>query len=310
MKRLLVYPAAALSFFVIGLSAQSPPTPFFDVVSVKRNTAGGGTFMRNTPGNVSAANVPVRQLIQMAYQVQDFQIVDAPAWTITEHYDVDARFDPAAPTPGFDTPPQKMFAMMKNLLRDRFSMVARIETREMPILALVLAKSDGRLGPQLKPSAVDCAALGAARGRGPIGGPPPDGRGGPSLDGRGGPPPPGTPFSLGERPMCGSRGAFGQMIAGGMTMPQFVQQLSRMTGRIVVDRTGLTGGYDLDLKFTPAPEQMPLGPPPPGVEVPPIDPNGPTLFTALEEQLGLKLDSQRGPVEVVVIDRIERPAEN
>lgn len=183
----------------------------------------------------------------------------------------------------------------------------------MPILALVIARDDKRLGPQLKPSAVDCVALGRR------GGPPSDGRGGPALDGRrgggpsagrGGPPEPGTPFSLGERPQCGGRGGFGQMIAGGMPLSQFVTQLSQLTGRIVVDRTGLTGGYDLDLKWTPTPDQLPPGPPPPGFELPPIDPNGPSLFAALEEQLGLKLDSTRGPVQVLVIDSIEPPTEN
>jgi len=313
MKQLFVCLAAALSVFAIRPGAQSPPTPSFDVSSVKRNASGGGGMtIRNTPGNVSMFNVPVRQLIRLAYQRQDFQIVGAPDWTGSDRFDIEGRFDPAAPLPGFETPPQKMIAMTKFLLRDRFNLLAHTETREMPILSLTLARTDGRLGPQLKPAAVDCQAIG--RGRGPVdgrGGPPPDGRlGGPPLDGRGGPPPPGTPFSLGERPPCGSRGGFGQMIAGGMPMTQFAQQLSQLTGRVVIDRTGLTGGYDLDLKFTPTPEQLPPGPPPPGVELPPIDPNGPTLFAALEEQLGLKLDSQRGPVEVVVIDRISPPAEN
>jgi uncharacterized protein (TIGR03435 family) len=95
-----------------------------------------------------------------------------------------------------------------------------------------------------------------------------------------------------------------------MPMAQFTRQLSQLTNRVVVDHTGLTGGFDIDLKFTPTPDQLPPGPPPPGVELPPIDPNGPTLFTALEEQLGLKLQTERGPVEVVVIDRLERPKEN
>jgi uncharacterized protein (TIGR03435 family) len=209
-----------------------------------------------------------------------------------------------------------MQAMMKTLLAERFRLVAHAETREMPILALVLARSDGRLGPQLKKSAVDCAALAAPQ----RGGPPPDGRGGPppngrrgdgsGLAGRGTPPPAGTAFSLGERPQCGGRGGFGQMIAGGLPISQFVTQLSQLTSRVVVDRTGLTGGYDIDLKWTPTPDQLPPGPPPPGFEPPPVDPNGPSLFTALEEQLGLKLDAARGPVDVLVIDGIEPPTEN
>jgi uncharacterized protein (TIGR03435 family) len=79
---------------------------------------------------------------------------------------------------------------------------------------------------------------------------------------------------------------------------------------LVVDRTGLTGAYDIDLKWTPTPSQLPPGPPPPGVEPPQIDPNGPSLETALQEQLGLKLDAERGPVEVLVIEKLVPPTEN
>ena len=320
--KLFVYLAAALSIITVTATAQSPPAPSFDVTSVKRNTSGGGGMqMRNMPGNVSAFNVPVRQLIRMAYQVQDFQVVGAPAWENTDRFDVEGRFDPAAPLVGFDTPPQRMSAMMKTLLRDRFGMLAHTETREMPILALTVARSDGRLGPQLKPAAVDCAAIG--RGRGPLdgrGGPPPDGRiGGPPADGRlGGPPPdgrgappPGAPFSLGERPPCGDRMGFGQLLAGGISMARLATQvLSQLTGRIVIDRTGLTGAYDINLKWSPTPDQLPPGPPPPGFVPPPIDPNGPSLFAALQEQLGLKLETERGPVQVLVIDRLQAPTEN
>jgi uncharacterized protein (TIGR03435 family) len=294
--------------------AQTPPSPSFDVASIKRNSGGGGGMqMRAMPGTLSALNVPARQLIRQAYALQDFQIVGGPDWMNIDRFDVEAKFD-AAPAAGM-AGPARMQAMIKALLAERFRLVAHMETRELPILALVMARSDGRLGPQLKQSAVDCAALAAAQ----RGGPSPDGRGGPPPDGRrgGGPgpvgrsaPPPGTPFSLGERPQCGGRGGFGQMIAGGVPMSGFVTQLSQLTGRVVIDRTGLTGGYDIDLKWTPTPDQLPPGPPPPGFEPPPIDPNGPSLFTALDEQLGLKLDSERGPVEVLVVDRIEPPTEN
>jgi uncharacterized protein (TIGR03435 family) len=320
MIRLLVCSALALSLGV-AIAAQSPPTASFDVVSVKRNTSGGGRMMRNTPGNISAFNVPVRELILMAFQVQSSQIIGAPDWTETEGYDVEARYDPAAAAPPVPPAQPRFLVMLKTLLQDRFGMVARTETREMPVLALQIVRSDGRLGAQIKPSAVDCATLNAARGRGPIDGrgAPIDGRGGPIEgrgqfggpgDGRGTPPPPGTPFSPGERPVCGGRGGFGQLLIGGMPMSQFARQLSQLTNSIVVDRTGLTGGYDIDLKFTPTPAQLPPGPPPPGVELPAIDPNGPSLYAALQEQLGLKLETERGPVDVVVIEKIERPREN
>ena len=301
--KLFVCLAAALSIAALTARAQSAPAdaPAFDVVSVKRNTSGGPMLQRNTPGNIAMFNVPVRQLVRLAYQLQDFQIVGAPDWANTDRFDIEGRFEPPPPGPPPQTP--RMLLMLRTLLRDRFGMAAQMETREMPILALRIVRADGRLGPQIKPAAVDCAALNAAaRGRGP---------GGPPLDGRGAPPPPGTPFSLGERPACGDRMGFGQLLAGGMPMSRLATQiLSQLTGRVVVDRTGLTGAYDLDLKWTPTPDQLPPGPPPPGIELPAIDPNGPSLFAALQEQLGLKLDTERGPVEVLVINRLQQPAEN
>ena len=305
--KLFVCLAAALSIVALT-AAQAPPEPAFDVVSIKRNTSGGPMRLQNMPGNFAAFNMPVRQLIRQAYQVQDFQLVGMPDWASSVQYDVQGRFEPpAAPVPAQPSQPPRMQLMIRALLRDRFGMVAHTETREMPVYALRIVRADGRLGPQMKPAAVDCAAANAAaRGRGPI-----EGRGGPPPDGRFGGPLPGTPFSLGERPPCGDRMGFGQLLAGGMPISRFATQLlAQLTGRVVVDRTGLTGNYDLDLKWTPTPDQLPVGAPPPGVELPAIDPNGPSLFTALQEQLGLKLDSERGPVEVLVIDRLQQPTEN
>ena len=101
----------------------------------------------------------------------------------------------------------------------------------------------------------------------------------------------------------------GNIAGGGSTMAQFADTLSIWAGRIVVDRTGLTGGFDIDLTWTP--EQLPGGR---GGDLPPgfpaIDPNGPSIFTAVQEQLGLKLDSTKGPVDVLVIDRLEHPTED
>lgn len=324
--KLVVSLAVALSCAVLTVAAQSPPAPVFDVTSVKRNTSTGPMTIRNAPGNMSAVNMPLRQLIRIAYQLQDFQIIGVPDWANTDRFDVEGRFDPAAiPPPGPRPQAPPMMLMLRALLRDRFGMVARVETRELPILALRVARTDGRLGPQMKPSTADCAAAGP-QGRGPIdgrGGPPPGGRvggpvaggrpGGPPPEGRGLPPlpPPGTPFSLGERPVCGDRMGFGQMLTGGTPMSRLATQiLAQLTGRVVVDKTGLTGAYDIDLKWTPTPDQLPQGPPPPGFELPAIDPNGPSLFTALQEQLGLKLDAERGPVEVLVVEKLVPPTEN
>ena len=93
-------------------------------------------------------------------------------------------------------------------------------------------------------------------------------------------------------------------------MAQLAASLSGQAERVVVDKTGLAGYYDVMLTYTPPPGQLPLGPPPPGVELPAIDPDGPSLFTAIQEQLGVKLEPARAPVDVVVIDAIEPPIEN
>ena len=102
----------------------------------------------------------------------------------------------------------------------------------------------------------------------------------------------------------------GTMAMGGAPIANFAQSLGMFAGRIVVDHTGLTGTYDLSLTWTPDQMPRPAGDgPPPQINGVAVDPNGPSLFTAVQEQLGLKLDSQRGPVETLVIDRAEKPVE-
>jgi uncharacterized protein (TIGR03435 family) len=167
----------------------------------------------------------------------------------------------------------------------------------MPIFALVRARSDGSLGPQMRRSPDDCTDA-TAPGRGanaPAAGP--------------------SPW---ERISCGTSVGPGLILAGGRTMAQIATAFSRLTNtgsslnRLVVDRTGLEGTYDLQLRFTP--EFIPNLDSPVGfpnldspVGFPAVDRNGPSIFTAVQEQLGLKLDAQRGPVDVLVIDRVERP---
>src|SRR5205823_2354881 len=135
--------------------------------------------------------------------------------------------------------------------------------------ALVLARSDGKLGPQLKKSDVDCAATMAAargRGRGPVGPP---------------------AMQPGQPPPCGIRVGMGTMAVGGQPMSQFANSLATFAGRIVVDKTSLPGAYDFMLTWTPDQvAQRPPGAPDALVNGVPIDPNGPSLFTAVREQLG------------------------
>jgi bla regulator protein blaR1 len=273
------------------MQAQAPAaTPTFEVASVKPNNSGDGRVMvQNQPGGrFTATNVTLRLLIRQAYQLQDFQITGGPGWLNDDHFDIVAKADGtqqdafvAQQRGGGPTPTQ---LMMRALLAERFNLVVHNETKDQPIYALILARSDGRLGPELKKSDTDCAAvIAAARGRG------------------GAPPPPPGPAP------CGIRIAPGSMVLGGASLSQFATSLSMFVGRVVLDRTGLTGAFDLNLNWTP--DQMPQRPPG-APDLPPIDPNGPSIFTAVQEQLGLKLDSQRGPVEVLVIDRAEHPTPN
>jgi uncharacterized protein (TIGR03435 family) len=205
----------------------------------------------------------------------------------TERYDIVAKAEGDIPRAGPGGPSGPLNFMMQDLLEERFKLKAHRETREMPIYALMLARADQKLGQGLRSSSTDCEAF-RGRGRGGPGGP-----GGRAM------------FVPGERPTCGMMVGPGQVTAGGIPIAQLTLMLSQFTQRIVVDRTDLKGNFDIDLTFTP--ERMPQGPLPPGVQLPPIDPNGPSIFTAIQEQLGLKLESERGPVEVLVIDHVERP---
>jgi uncharacterized protein (TIGR03435 family) len=279
-----------------ALAAQAPQSgaaPLaFEVASIKPNNSGDGrVMMQNQPGRFIATNVTLRLLIRNAYQLQDFQISGGPSWLGSDHFDINAKVpegvrDMGGPQlPGAGPGPLQL--MMRALLAERFKLVVHNETKESPIYALVLARSDGKLGPEMKKSETDCAAVMAAgRGRGPM-------------------PPPGPP-QPGERMPCGIRIGPGNMAVGGSTLAQFANSLGMWVGRVVLDRTGLMGAYDFNLTWTP--DQMPQRPP--GAPDLPVDPNGPSIFTAVQEQLGLKLDSQRGPVELLIIDRAEKPVEN
>ncbi|MGH9140147.1 MAG: TIGR03435 family protein [Vicinamibacterales bacterium] len=287
----------------VALAAQVPQEPppggwAFEVASIKPNSSGDGrVMMQNQPGRFVATNITLRLLIRNAYQLQDFQITGGQGWIGSDHFDINAKVPDelramAPPAPGSGPGPLQL--MMRALLAERFKLAVHNETKDSPIYALVLARSDGKLGSGLRKSNVDCAAVfAAARARG------------------GAMPPPGPP--PGERMPCGMRVGPGNLSGGGALMPQFANTLGMFAGRIVLDRTGLQGAYDVDLTWTP--DQMPQRPP--GAPDQPvqfngasIDPNGPSLFTAVQEQLGLKLDSQRGPVDILVIDRAEKPVEN
>ncbi len=265
-------------------TAQQPPLAF-DTASVKPNKSGAEErFIRMDPrgSSLTVTNLQLRALITFAYQIQSFQLEGGPDWIRTDRFDILARPEREMPaTNGQD--PLRM--MLRTLLADRFKLVMHKETKELPIFELVVARPDGKLGPQLRPAAVDCAARAAAARAGT---PPPAPTG---------PPGPGS---------CGTTMNPTRVRGGGATMAMLANLLEGPAQRLVVDRTGLTGTWDLEVNYTPDKSQIP-----PGVELPSsVDLNGPSLFTAIEEQLGLKLRPARGPVEVLVIDSVQQPTPN
>lgn len=283
----------------------------FEVTSVKRNTSGEGfTTVSMAPARPTFINMAVRQLIVRAYGVQPFQVLGGPSWLTGDRFDITAKAADEGATPA------QMNLMLQSLLTDRFKLRVHRETRQSDVYRLVRARPDGKLGEGLKPAAVDCSAM---SGRGQPGGPGP-GPGGlataqvpvpaPGAGPRAGGPQPGPGGPLSG---CMMMMTPGRLQLGGQPLSQFANVLGNQLGRPVLDETGLTGAYDLALSYMPdsVGRGLPPGVAPPGApDLPPIDPNAPALPTALQEQLGLKLESTKGPVEVIVIDGIEPPTED
>jgi uncharacterized protein (TIGR03435 family) len=264
---------------VTSVRAQAPAgtntSPAFEVASVKPNKSGTTQANVSTPPNgVNIVNLPLRGIIQLFFQInQPSKLIGIPDWTITERFDISARA--AGPVTA-----DERRLMMQALLADRFKLVARREKREISVLALMLARNDGKLGPNLIESK-GCITPGDAAAQAT---------------------PPGA-----STPICGPKtGGAGRLILVGTPIQQFTSLLALVLGRTVADKTGLTGRYDIDLTFTPE-RQIPAGADAP---IPTADLNAPSIFTAVREQLGLKLESQRDQEEVLVIDRVERPSEN
>lgn len=260
----------ALAWAPLG-ALLSAQTPAFEVASIRRNPSGTTQQSVNVqPTGVTFINFQLRAIIQLAWGIPQ------PARLIGLPDWVNDRYDVIAKT-GAPVSPATMVGMrpaLQALFADRMKMDAAVETREMPAYALVLAREDGRLGPALKPSTVVCAGRGAAPQAAPQG---PSGQ---------------EPVPCGPRP-----GGPGRFVFVGSEISLFASVLSLQQRRTVVDRTGLKGLYDLDVTY--APETVGGAPA-----------DGPSLFTALQEQLGLKLDPEREVVEVLVVKGIERPTEN
>jgi len=215
------------------------------VASVKPNNAvdARGLTEYSPGGRFTATATTVASLIRSAYRIQGYQLVGAPGWFSAKRYDISAKAD--------ESPAPTQQTLLRALLKDRFKLVVHEETREMPVFALVLARSDGRLGPKLVRSDSACAG-------------------------------------------CGARSNSGSFSGKAVPISQLAASLGFFVGRFVVDKTGLAEGYDMELTWTP--DEAAGG----GAD-------GPSLFTAIQEQLGLKLVPERGPVNVLVVDRAAEP---
>jgi uncharacterized protein (TIGR03435 family) len=279
----------------LRLFGQSAVRPHFDVASVRARadvTPGVITGdVRVLPGGrLNASEAIPRFLIQNAYAVKSFQIAGGPNWINSAHFTIEAKG-------ADDATPQQVMLMLQSLLEDRFKLKVHRETRELPIFELRV----GRGGPKLQASKEGaCSTPDPNAANAPLPPPPPPGQ----LPS---PPVPGAS----ALPMCGSiqasAGVAARIDGRRITMADFLRVLSNVMGRTVTDRTGFTSTFDVHLEFSR--DQSLTGIQLPDA-LPSPDQNNGSIFTAVQEQLGLRLESARAPVDVVVIDSIERPTEN
>ena len=242
---LLSASAWAQTFEVASIKPSQPMSEDRKIAGIQ--TPGGG--------RLNTLSTSLRLLITFAYNVKDFQISGGPGWANSEPYDIVAKAD------GNATRPQ-LRLMLQALLKDRFKLTLRHETKDAPIYELVVAKGGSKIQED----------------------------------------------TVSVRQRIARTGA-GKIVAQKASLAMFAELLGTLTGRPVVDKTGLPSTYAFTLNWTPAVGEGGL-PGPPRPDVAPPDSNGPSLFTALQEQLGLRLQSAKGPVESLVIEGAEKPTEN
>jgi bla regulator protein blaR1 len=225
------------------------------------------------PDGLTATGLTVKFLIGFAYDVKDFQISGGPGWIDSEHYDIEAKIDDATAEALKKLPLDQMLEQRRIMLRSLLADRFKLKVTESSKELPIYALVVAKNGPKLTKSTAGSSPEGPRRM---------------------------MRFGLGE-------------LSGTATMGLLAEQISRQVDREVVDKTGLQGDYDFTLHFAPErPMPMPGGPGDsgPGGAAPPPDSSAPSLFTALQEQLGLKLEPQKGPVKMLIIDSVERPSEN
>jgi bla regulator protein blaR1 len=261
-----ILPAAFAPLFLATLvRAQSADDGEFEVASVKPgDPAGNQVMMRFTPGGgVRLVNATLKAMITLAYGVQPAQVAGGPGWIDSDRFEVVAKGPAGAGPPKSPLEErEKTQVRLQALLKERFRLAVRTETKEMSGYGLTIAKGGVKMSESAAPE-----------------------RRGIRQTGR------------------------GELSAQGVSMDLMANLLGRTLGRKVVDQTGLTKTYDFDLHWTPEPGEGGLGRPP-GPAPADAESSGPTIFTALQEQLGLRLESQKVDTELIVVEGAEQPTEN
>ncbi|HET6218193.1 MAG TPA: TIGR03435 family protein [Acidobacteriaceae bacterium] len=247
----------------------------YDVASIKPGKSGMGSTLLFRLDGFTAKGMTLKALMREAYGIENDQILGAPNWLNTQTYDIEAKVDGADAAALERLSEDQRKLMFQSFLKDRFQLKVHRETKELPVLALVIAKN----GPQLQEAKPGDTY--------------PDGIKGPD----------GKPAGHAGMMMWGNGRLTGQGISIAAMVPPLTQQL----GRTVLDKTGLTGRYDVELRWTPDNTSTPASGPDSGTAA---ESQTPSIFTAIQEQLGLKLESQKAPVEVLVIDHVAAPAAN
>jgi uncharacterized protein (TIGR03435 family) len=248
--------------------------PAFEVASIKPDKSGTPMIMfRLTPDGLNVTNSPLKMLIQQAYGVEENQVIGLPNGLTSERYDVEAKVDSSDVAKLHDLDPHRRMRMLQPVLAERFQLKAHRETRDLPVYELILAKG----GPKFHEAKPGDTYPNGIKG--------PDGHSGPGL------------VWIQD----------GQLTCQAVAMLELTRILSQRLGHNVLDKTGLTGKYDLAMQWPP-PEDRP-GPMFDAGENA-AESSGPSIFTVIQEQLGLKLESHKAPVEVLVIDHVEAPSAN
>jgi uncharacterized protein (TIGR03435 family) len=249
-------PITALAILAGLLYVQTmEKTPEISVVSIKPSDPGtnamGNSF---PPGRFTLTGYSLMSLIESAYRLREYQILDAPGWMSSERWTLEGEL----------TQPVRMFAwqLLQPVLADRYHLKIRHETKLMPIYSIVVAKS----GLKLKP--------------------------------------------VEDGAKQGTRYDNHTIVDKKYDIRRLAQDLTRNLNMPVIDKTGLTGEYDMDLKWTPDPARPAFGDVRNPADLPAPDPDRPEIFTAIKDQLGLELKAEKGPVDVIVIEHAERPTPN